>query len=305
MKLRILFYTLLAMLMAVPTCAQEDEEEVDDTMAGDRKKEKYVYLDEKGKKGFMFGVNVGLYIANQDHASFYDGAPKGEGFLDLATYINIPTIKQEILNSLGGGISEFTFEGYGYLMRYNRPLMIGGNVRYQFNWHHAVVADFNFITLTSNGLWAISYPGTNGATQQIFQNYNITGKEERLAMTLGYQVALAEPGPGALHFEFGPMLTALKIRENRFFVGERSYNILRAQNQAGNQILNNRYPTRNFVGAYAQLGFNLEFDKFTIDTGWRTSSENIDLGNPLVEKKRRLQHAPFIRFVYRISVRGF
>lgn len=278
--------------------AQEDEEE-----EYERRGESFVYIDPNGKKGFMFGVNLGYHMPNKEPAGFYDGSPKGEGFLDLQDYLGIQFVRDQVQQELG--VSQYTLEEYGSDMRYNQTIAVGGNLRYQFNWWHALVADVNFVSLTANDFFVLSIPSDNGTTQQTFQNFPIQGKEDRLLASMGYHLSLAEPSAMGVHFEFGPELTSLKVKSNTIQIGSRTYNILRAQTVGnGNQTLNNRIPTLNYIGGYAQLGANLEFDKFTIDLGWRTSANRIDL-NPVLEPKLRFSHTLMARLVYRVTVKGF
>lgn len=308
MRIRTLGFLLIFALYAPILTAQvdeEDEDEVDMTMGGERKKEKYVVLDPEGKRGFMFGANIGYFFPNQDNASFYDGTPKGDGFLDLAEFIENPRIRQELQNSIGNNQGDFEFAGYADGMRYQRPILFGGNVRYQFNWYHSLVGDVNLVRLRSQGLWSIKFEPQGGVSQPVFQNFEMNGQEDRLMASLGYQYNLSEPGVGGWVIEAGPQFTSVRITSNQFSVGTREYNILRAQSIGqNNQILNNRIPTLSFIGAYAQFGGNLEFDKFTIELAWRTSWENVRL-DPTIEDKYRMHHAPFMRLVYRVSVKGF
>ena len=67
----------------------------------------------------------------------------------------------------------------------------------------------------------------------------IEGKEDRLMLSMGYQVAFAEPGSASMNFEVGPEITSISIKGNSFSVGSRTYSILRAQTVPGNQVLNN------------------------------------------------------------------
>lgn len=273
-----------------------------------RRSEDFVVIDPEGKKGFMFGVNFGWMMPNDEAAKFYDGTPKGDGFLDINNYIRLPFLRDQILNDLGPSVSDYRLEAYPFDMRYNDVLAIGGHLRYQFDWYSAIVVDVNFARLRAADVFQISFEDDNGTTQRIFQNYEIIGEEDRLNFSLGYHIAFADPGPASMHFEFGPMMTSVSVRRNQFSIGSRTYNILRAQTIGpanGNQILNNaNIPTVTSFGGYAQLGGNLEFDKFTLDVAWRSSMEKIEVYEGQ-EAKYRLHHFPFLRLVYRVSVKGF
>lgn len=286
----------LALLISPSLIAQDD----------DRDESDFVFIDPAGKKGFMFGVNLGYYLPNDDPTSFYDGTPKSDGFLDLANYIQLEYIQQQFANELGNSVSNFYLVEYPNEMRYTNTISLGGNVRYQFNWANAIVMDAHYISLKTVDAFVMGYANDNGTSQDIYQNFDIQGKEDRLQLSIGYQVSLAQPTDLAMHFEFGPMMTSIKIKENNFFVGSRSFSILRAQTVGVNnaQILNNAIPNVTSFGAYVQPGFNLEFDKFTLDLDWRTSIEKIQLSDQL-EAKYRLNHMPMVRFVYRVSVKGF
>jgi hypothetical protein len=282
------------MLLSIGAYAQDEE---------GRRGEDFVVLDPEGKKGFMFGVNIGYMLPNDDAARFYDGTPKEAGFLDL--HLQIPFVRDQVFNELGPSVSAYQLVEYPLEMRYNDVLAIGGHLRYQFNWYSALVADVNFARLRAVDAFVLAYDDDNGSSQSIFQNFEILGEEDRLNLSMGYHVALADPGPGSMHFEFGPMLTSVRVRRNQISIGSRTYNILRAQTVGnGNQLLNNQIPTITSLGGYAQLGANLEFDKFTLDLAWRSSMEKVELYEGQ-EAKYRLHHFPFLRLVYRVTIKGF
>ena len=297
LKPLLLVFSLVLLLCPSFMNAQDDE---------DREGSDFVFIDPAAKKGFMFGLNIGGYLPNDEAAVFYDGRDKGEGFLDLGEYIFIPNIRDQIFQELGNSVSEYYLVEYPLMMRYQNTVSLGGNLRYQFDWANALVLDAFFVNLKTVDAFVLGFVNDNGTSQDIFESFEISGREERLNLSLGYQVSLAEPTDIAAHFEFGPVMTSVKIRDNRFTVGSRSFNILRAQTvgAGGNQILNNNIPNITSFGAYAQFGINMEFDKFTVDLDWRSMYEKIQLSES-IEAKYRLNHLPMIRFVYRVSVKGF
>lgn len=257
------------------------------------------------KKGFMFGLNVGYLLPNNESATFYDGTPKEPGFLDLNEYLGQWFIRDQVINTLGDRAANFRLSEYPQEYRYNNALAIGGHLRYQFNWTHAVVADMNFARLRSGGLFVIEYPNTTGFTQPIYENFEITGEEDRMNLSLGYQVALGAPSEFGLHLEFGPMLTSVNVRNNQFRIGDRTYSILRAQTvgPAPDQLINVPIPTVTSLGGYGQLGANLEFHNFTVDMALRVSLEKIALYKGQ-EARYRPSYLPFLRLIYRVSGSG-
>ena len=125
------------------------------------------------KKGFMFGLNIGYLMPNDEPATFYDGKPKEQGFLDLNAFLGQWFIRDQVINTLGDRAANYRLSEYPQDYRYNNALAIGGHVRYQFNWTHAVVADMNFARLRSAGIFVIEYPGTTGLTQPVFESIEI------------------------------------------------------------------------------------------------------------------------------------
>jgi hypothetical protein len=257
------------------------------------------------KKGFMFGLNVGYLLPNDEPATFYDGTPKEPGFLDLNEYLGQWFIRDQVINTLGDRAANFRLSEYPQDYRYNDALAIGGHVRYQFNWTHAVVADMNFARLRSGGIFVIEYPNNTGATQPVYESFEITGEEDRMNLSLGYQVALGAPSEFGVHLEFGPMLTSVNVRNNQFRIGDGTYSILRAQTVglAPDQLITGPIPTVTSLGGYGQLGANLEFHKFTVDMALRVSLEKIALYKGQ-EARYRPSYLPFLRLIYRVSGSG-
>ena len=261
--------------------------------------------DPAAKKGFLFGLNVGYLLPNDEPARFYDGTPKEQGFLDLNEYLQLPFIRDQVINTLGDLAANYRLSEYPQEYRYNDALAIGGHVRYQFNWTHAVVGDVNYARLRSAGIFVIEYPNNTGATQPVYDRFEITGEEDRMNLSLGYQVALGAPSEFGMHLEFGPMLTSVRVRSNQFRIGDRTYNILRAQTVglAAGQLLNAPIPTVTSLGGYGQLGANFEFHKFTVDMAFRVSLEKIALYKGQ-EARYRPHYLPFLRLVYQVTGRA-
>lgn len=261
--------------------------------------------DPAAKKGFLFGLNVGYLLPNDEPARFYDGTPKEPGFLDLNEYLQLPFIRDQVINTLGDLAANYRLSEYPQEYRYNDALVIGGHLRYQFNWTHAVVGDVNYARLRSAGIFVIEYPNNTGATQPVYDRFEITGEEDRMNLSLGYQVALGAPSEFGMHLEFGPMLTSVRVRSNQFRIGDRTYNILRAQTVglAAGQLLNAPIPTVTSLGGYGQLGANFEFHKFTVDMAFRVSLEKIALYKGQ-EARYRPHYLPFLRLVYQVTGRA-
>ena len=262
-------------------------------------------VDPAAKKGFMVGLNIGYLLPNDEPATFYDGTPKDPAFLDLNEYLDLWFIRDQVINTLGDLAANYRLSEYPQEYRYNDALSIGGHVRYQFNWTHAVVGDLNYARLRSAGIFVIEYANNTGATQPVYESFEITGEEDRMNMSLGYHVNLGAPSEFGVHLEFGPMLTSVRVRNNQFRIGDRTYNILRAQTVglAADQLITAPIPTVTSLGGYGQLGANLEFHKFTVDMALRVSLEKIAIYEGQ-EARYRPSYLPFLRLVYRLSGQG-
>lgn len=254
------------------------------------------------KKGLMFGLNVGYLLPNDEPATFYDGTPKEPGFLDLNEFLGLWFIRDQVINTLGDRAVNYRLSEYPQEYRYNNALSIGGHARYQFNWTHAVVADMNFARLRSAGIFVIEYPDNTGVTQPIYESFEITGEEDRMNLSLGYQVALGVPSAFGVHLEFGPMLTSVRVRNNQLRIGDRTYSILRAETVglAPDQLITSPIPTVTSLGGYGQLGANLEFHKFTVEMALRVNLEKIALYEGQ-EANFRPSYMPFLRLIYQVS----
>ncbi len=278
---------LLSLCCGSMVSAQDDERPVDE------------------KKGFMFGLNLGYLMPNDEPATFYDGTPKEPGFLDLNTFLGQWFVRDQVINTLGDRAANYRLSEYPKDYRYNNAIVVGGHLRYQFNWTHAVVADLNFARLRSAGIFVIEYPDNTGFSQPVYERFEITGEEDRMNLSIGYQVTLGAPSPFGVHLEFGPMLTSVNVRNNQFRIGDRTYSILRAQTVGPglDEVINAPIPTLTSLGGYAQLGTNLEFHKFTLDMALRVSLEKIALYEGQ-QARFRPNYQPFLRLIYQLSGSG-
>lgn len=252
-------------------------------------------LKYENKGGLMYGINIGLLLANNNPASFYDGTTPN----DIGLYLNNINVR-DVIQEYVGGYNYYLVE-LPLEMDYKPATAFGLNLRYQLDWNQAVVADFNYAILNANGLVVLEVdrPNPTGATQAFYEYLDIYGRENRMAMSLGYQYTTSEPGPLGFLMEFGPVLSSVKVEKNAFKVGQREYNILRPEVFNGSQFRNNRQQTVNSFGAYGAIGLNFEFNKFTVEALMRTQMEKIVFDEE-VETKRHLNYMPQLRFIYRI-----
>lgn len=292
MKTMKFFFLCMLMILPVTMLAQDDEDDYNE------EEDSYEQVTYARKKGFMFGLNIGLLIPNNEPAQFYNGTAPN----DITPYLtNTNSNSYQEITEFIGGYDFVRDQTFLPIMNYSNGVNFGFNTRYQFDWHNAVVADLNYSQLTATGVMRLisaEEPG-DGSTQDIIKFLDMYGKEQRLMISLGYQATLSEPSAMGFIFEVGPMITSVKVVRNAFVVGDREFNILRSRTLVGNQFANDRQQTVNDFGAYTAIGTNIEFDKFTVDAMFRASYERIQFDKE-IEAKYKLNFLPQLRFTYRI-----
>ena len=224
------------------------------------------------RKGFRFGLNMGMYFASKVSANYYNGSgsysntldPNGVRMYSISERLNLtPQETQNITtfyNASGG--FQFPYDAYPTAMRYSGAFNIGMQTAFDFNNTSSLILDLNVCKVKSYDRFTMQFFGTSA--QQNGQNdtriFNIEGNEQRFNVALGYRTGWELNGNGLYFMQFGGSMLGTKVVNNIAHVADRNYDlIIGAVNPA--QMTSYRPQTGIGFGYYVSTGFFLPLGK--------------------------------------------
>jgi hypothetical protein len=223
--------------------------------------------DSDERKGFRFGLNMGMYFPSKVSANYYNGDgfynnnidPNGVRMYSIEERLNLtPQETQYITSYFNATGFQFPYDAYPAAMRYNGGFNIGFQTAYDFNNKSSFIFDLNVCKVKAYDRFTMQLTGTSA--QQNGQNdiriFNIEGNEQRLQLGLGYRTGWALSGNGLYFMQFGGSMLGTKVINNVAILADRNYElIIGAANPA--QTINYQPQTGIGFGYYVSTGFFL------------------------------------------------
>jgi hypothetical protein len=223
--------------------------------------------DHDERKGFRFGLNMGMYFPSKVSANYYNGSgfynnnidPNGVRMYSIEERLNLtPQETQNITSYFNATGFQFPRDAYPTAMRYNGGFNIGFQTAYDFNNKSSLIFDLNVCKVKANDRFTMQLNGTsaqqNGQTD--IRIFNIQGNEQRLQLGLGYRTGWALSGNGLYFMQFGGSMLGTKVINNVAILADRNYElIIGAANPA--QMINYQPQTGIGFGYYFSTGFFL------------------------------------------------
>jgi hypothetical protein len=198
------------------------------------------------RQGLEFGINMGVYLANNNpvttSANFYNG----DGYYDLGDnsatlfsiqerlMINAQTISN-VQNIVSTESFEIPYDAYSYNMRYDPGMMLGFKTVYFWNPESALILGIDAMSLKAYGAWtlhAAGLPGQGQGTDNI-KLYGVFGQERRMVTTFGFRTSAYIMDQAAWIFELGGTATGVQINRNFVMVETTPYELITMYNGPG------------------------------------------------------------------------
>jgi hypothetical protein len=223
--------------------------------------------DRDERKGFRFGLNMGMYFPSKVSANYYNGDgfynnnidPNGVRMYSIEERLNLtPQETQYITSYFNATGFQFPRDAYPTAMRYSGGFNIGFQTAFDFNNKSSLVFDLNVCKVKAYDRFTMQLNGTsaqqNGQTD--IRIFNIEGNEQRLQLGLGYRTGWALSGNGLYFMQFGGSMLGTKVINNVAILADRNYElIIGAANPA--QMINYQPQTGIGFGYYVSTGFFL------------------------------------------------
>ena len=225
------------------------------------------------RKGFRFGLNMGMYFPSKVSANYYNGSgfydnnidPNGVRMYSIEERLDPSIFIQDAayLNSYFGSSSySFPYDAYPTAMRYSGAFNIGLQTAFDFNNTSSLIFDLNVCKVKSYDRFTMQFVGT--AAQQNAQSdkkiFNIEGNEQRFNLALGYRTGWELSANGLYFIQFGGSMLGTKVVSNIVHIADRNYDlIIGAANPS--QTISYRPQTGIGFGYYISSGFFLPLGK--------------------------------------------
>jgi hypothetical protein len=223
--------------------------------------------DSDERKGFRFGLNMGMYFPSKVSANYYNGDgfynnnidPNGVRMYSIEERLNLtPQETQYITSYFNATGFQFPYDAYPTAMRYSGGFNIGFQTAFDFNNKSSLIFDLNVCKVKAYDRFTMQMIGTSAQVngQNDIRIFNIEGNEQRLNLALGYRTGWALSGNGLYFMQFGGSMLGTKVVNNIAHVADRNYElIIGAANPA--QMINYRPQTGIGFGYYFSTGFFL------------------------------------------------
>lgn len=185
--------------------------------------EKYTKDNCKNRSGFEYGGLGGIYIANNATADFYSGKPGNENNVDYV--FNNTYWYDEIRKLLDFYDTAFVRE-YPGKMGYSPAFSFGLFVKYNFNCHTGIYAQFYYVKLRANDVVTVEVDPKEYLTEPDIRLCPIRGVEERNLIDLGVSHAIGLNKMARITVDAGISMNNTLVKENAIYIGEKKYDLV-------------------------------------------------------------------------------
>jgi len=260
--------------------------------------------------GWRFGINIGMFFANDYTAQYYSGERFNENNIEYVlnnTYW-YEEIKQElnsnrVYNSFdwlppADYIPNFdewkaqynVQEGekawwiyYPVEMKYNAAIAPGFYAKFNFNNTTGIFLQTNYVELKTSGAFQLVIDTVTYTSEPGFRTGFIRGKERRSTIDLGISKFYRTGKFTSIFIETGLTMNSTKVLENRIQIGRQEYNLVNNYSSGGyvpNSNGNTSEIYQGGIGFGIFLNGGLKFilnEQVSVDPGLSLYYKNLNL----------------------------
>lgn len=220
-------------------------------------------------RGWVFGLNVGVYYPSKKTAAYYNGNPGNKNNVNyvMSNYYWY----QDIYNALGAHDS-IAVEGLPQNMHYKLAIQPGLYAQYCFNPTLALVIEFNYMQLKANDVIVFEVDPKHFATEPDLRLYPIRGIEKRIYGDIGLKRTFPKTDKLSYYVMGGVNVNSTQVKKSSFYVEEVEYNMINIYADGG-YVPNGNTQTYSVyqggigVGMFAGAGAALNFNGIVIEPG--------------------------------------
>ncbi len=215
----------------------------------------------KDGKGWVFGLNVGVYYPSKNTAAYYDGNSANEN--NVKYVMSNYYWYQEIFFALGA-YDSILIDGLPQNMHYKLAIQPGLYAQYSFNPRLALVIQFNYMRLKADDAISFEVDPKPYATEPDLRLYPMRGVEERVYADIGLKRSIPRNEKLSWFLTGGLNVNSTKVKKCSFYVEGKEYSMINLYGNNG-YIPNSNSQTYNVyqggigVGMYAGGGATITF----------------------------------------------
>jgi hypothetical protein len=229
------------------TSAQNEEEYNSDEISNDG-------------KGWVFGLNMGIYYVSKNTAANYNGSLYNEN--NVGYVLSNYYWYQDIFHALGATDS-IAVAGLPQNMHYKMSVQPGIYTQYCFNPTMALIIQFNYMKLKAEDVIIFEVDPKTYLTEPDLRLYPIHGVEERIYADIGYKRTYPKSQKFSYYYMGGLNVNSTQVKKSSFWVEDIEYTMI--DNIDGSYSPNGNYQTVNIyqggigVGIFAGAGTTFTF----------------------------------------------
>lgn len=225
----------------------------------------------KDGKGWIFGLNVGVYYPSKATAAYYNG--KSSNVNNVEYVMSNHYWYEDIYNALGAHES-VKVAGLPENMHYKLAMQPGLYAQYCFNSTLALMIEFNYMKLKADDVITFEVdPPQDYLGNPDLRLYPMRGAEERIYGDIGIKRTYPKTDKLSYYVIGGLNVNSTQVKKCSFYVEEVEYSMINVY-QDGGYVPNSNTQTYNVyqggisVGGFAGAGTALTFGgSVVIETG--------------------------------------
>lgn len=223
-------------------------------------------------KGWVFGLNIGVYYPSKRTANYYNGNPENE---NNANYVMSNYYwYQDIFHALEAHDS-ISIAGLPQDMHYKLAMQPGLYAQYCFNPQLALVIEFNYMHLKANDVITFDVdPPQDYLGEHDLRLYPMRGEEERVYGDIGLKRTYKKTDKFSWFLMGGVNVNSTKVKRCSFYVEDVEYSMINTYGE-NSYIPNSNMQTYAVyqggigVGMFGGAGASLTVGKgIVIETGF-------------------------------------
>jgi hypothetical protein len=250
---KLLVFLFPVLISGLPAFAQSDDE-------GTGESSEVEYSNDG--KGWVFGLNVGVYYPSKNTAGYYNGNPANVNNVNyvMSNYYWY----QEIFHALGAHDS-ISVAGLPENPHYKLAMQPGLYAQYCFSSTLALVIQFNYMRLKVDDVITFEVdPPIDYLSEPDLRLYPMRGVEERVYADIGLKRTYPKTDKYSWFLTGGLNVNSTKVKQCSFYVEEVEYSMVNTYGEDG-YVPNSNMQTYNVyqggigVGMYAGAGLAFTF----------------------------------------------
>lgn len=209
-KVKTLILSLLIGISGIQLYAQTEDEKAEVVYSSDG-------------RGWVFGLNVGVYYPSKNTAAYYNGSSQNENNADyiMSNYYWY----QDIFHALNANDS-ISIYGLPENMHYKPAIQPGIYGQYSFNPKLAIVIQFNYMKLKAEDVIIFEVDHKEYLTEPDLRLYPIRGIEERVYADIGIKRSYLRNEKLSWFFIGGLNVNSTKVKKSSFYVEDVEYSMI-------------------------------------------------------------------------------